>query len=90
MPQDISSIAIRLNKLPKRRNEKADNILKVASEQARLIESGSRDNAAKLLKSAETDIKDRRGELNRETERLDKRRGELDSRFDKMEQREQR
>ena len=71
------------------RNEKADNILKVASEQARLIESGSRDNAAKLLKSAETDIKDRRAELNRETERLDKRRGELDSRFDKMEQREQ-
>ena len=73
----------------KARNEKADNILKVASEQARLIESGSRDNAAKLLKSAETDIKDRRAELNRETERLDKRRGELDSRFDKMEQREQ-
>jgi len=73
----------------KARNEKADNILKVASEQARLIESGARDNAAKLLKSAETDIKDRRAELNRETERLDKRRGELDSRFDKMEQREQ-
>jgi len=73
----------------KARNEKADNILKVASEQARLIESGSRENAAKLLKSAENDIKDRRAELNRETERLDKRRGELDSRFDKMEQREQ-
>jgi ribonuclease Y len=71
------------------RNEKADNILKVASEQARLIESGSRENATKLLKSAENDIKDRRAELNRETERLDKRRGELDSRFDKMEQREQ-
>ena len=73
----------------KARNEKADNILKVASEQARLIESGARDNAAKVVKAAETDIKERRAELNRETERLDKRRGELDSRFDKMEQREQ-
>ncbi|MBP8164573.1 MAG: hypothetical protein KAX86_03980, partial [Anaerolineales bacterium] len=34
------------------RNEKADNILKVASEQARLIESGARDNATKIVKSA--------------------------------------
>ena len=32
----------------KARNEKADNILKVASEQARLIESGSRENATKI------------------------------------------
>jgi len=73
----------------KDRNEKADDILKAANSQARLIESGSRDNAAKIVKAAETDIKERRAELNRETERLDKRRGELDTRFDKMEQREQ-
>ena len=34
-------------------------------------------------------MKERRIELNRETERLDKRRSELDARFDKIEQREQ-
>jgi len=73
----------------KARNEKADNILKIANEQARLIESGSRDNATKIVQSAESEIKERRIELNRETERLDKRRGELDARFDKIEQREQ-
>ncbi|MDO9302057.1 MAG: hypothetical protein Q7T89_11765, partial [Anaerolineales bacterium] len=33
----------------KARNEKADNILKIANEQARLIESGSRDNATKIV-----------------------------------------
>jgi ribonuclease Y len=73
----------------KARNEKADNILKIANEQARLIESGSRDNATKIVQAAESEIKERRIELNRETERLDKRRGELDARFDKIEQREQ-
>jgi len=73
----------------KARNEKADNILKIANEQARLIESGSRDNATKIIQAAESEIKERRIELNRETERLDKRRGELDARFDKIEQREQ-
>ncbi len=71
------------------RNEKADNILKIANEQARLIESGSRDNATKIVQAAESEIKERRIDLNRETERLDKRRGELDARFDKIEQREQ-
>jgi len=71
------------------RQEKADDILKIANEQARLIESGSRENATKIVQAAESEIKERRIELNRETERLDKRRGELDSRFDKIEQREQ-
>jgi len=73
----------------KARNEKADNILKIANEQARLIESGSRENATKIVQAAESEIKERRIELNRETERLDKRRSELDIRFDKIEQREQ-
>jgi ribonucrease Y len=71
------------------RQEKADDILKIANEQARLIESGSRENATKIVQAAESEIKERRIELNRETERLDKRRGELDARFDKIEQREQ-
>ncbi|MBV5347880.1 hypothetical protein JZU46_06675, partial [bacterium] len=41
----------------KARNEKADNILKIANEQARLIESGSRDNATKIVQAAESEIK---------------------------------
>jgi ribonuclease Y len=74
-----------------RRNqqEKADNILKGASEQARLIESQARENAVKIVQAAETELKERRIELNKETERLEKRRSELDSRVDRLEQREQ-
>ncbi len=76
-------------KAARARHEKADDILKIANEQARLIESGSRENATKIVQAAESEIKERRIELNRETERLDKRRSELDIRFDKIEQREQ-
>src|SRR5512147_1075226 len=74
-----------------RRNqqEKADNILKGANEQARLIESQARENAVKIVQAAEAEIKERRLELNKETDRLDKRRSELDSRVDRLEQREQ-
>jgi ribonucrease Y len=73
----------------KNQQEKADNILKGASEQARLIESQARENAVKIVQAAEAEIKERRIELNRETERLDKRRTELESRVDRLEQREQ-
>ena len=72
----------------KNQRERADNILKVANEQARLIESQSRENATKIIQASEAEIKERRIELNKETERLDKRRSELDSRVDKLEQRE--
>jgi len=73
----------------KNQQDKAENILKGANEQARLIESQARDNATKIVQAAEAEIKERRIELNRETDRLDKRRSELDSRVDKLEQREQ-
>ncbi|MBI5840946.1 MAG: ribonuclease Y [Chloroflexi bacterium] len=73
----------------KARQEKADNILKVASEQARLIESQARESATKIVQASEMEIKERRLELNRETDRLDKRRTELDNRIEKLEQREQ-
>jgi len=73
----------------KNQQDKADNILKGANEQARLIESQARDNATKIVQAAETENKERRIELNKETDRLDKRRSELDSRADKLEQREQ-
>ncbi|MCQ3938601.1 MAG: ribonuclease Y [Chloroflexi bacterium] len=73
----------------KAKQDKAEDILKAANTQARLIETSARENATKIIQAAEAEIKERRIELNRETERLDKRRAELDSRFDKMEQREQ-
>src|SRR3990172_13279299 len=73
----------------KAKQEKADDILKVANTQARLIESGARDNATKIVQAAESEIKERRIEVNREADRLDKRRSELDSRVDRLEQREQ-
>jgi ribonucrease Y len=73
----------------KNQQERADNILKGANEQARLIESQARENAVKIVQAAETEIKERRIELNKETDRLDKRRSELDSRVDRLEQREQ-
>jgi ribonuclease Y len=73
----------------KNQQDKADNILKVANEQARLIEGQARENATKIVQAAESEMKERRIELNKETDRLDKRRVELDSRFDKLEQREQ-
>jgi ribonucrease Y len=75
--------------LRRNQQERADNILKGASEQARLIESQARENAVKIVQAAEAEIKERRIELNKETDRLDKRRSELDSRVDRLEQREQ-
>src|SRR5512144_3130781 len=73
----------------KNQQDKAENILKGASEQARLIESQARENAVKIVQAAEAEIKERRIEVNKETERLDKRRTELDGRADRLEQREQ-
>jgi len=75
--------------LRRNQQEKADNILKGASEQARLIESQARENAVKIVQAAETEFKERRLELNKEADRLDKRRSELDSRVERLEQREQ-
>ncbi len=75
--------------LRRNQQEKAENILRGASEQARLIESQARENAVKIVQAAEAEIKERRIELNKETDRLDKRRSELDSRVDRLEQREQ-
>ena len=76
-------------RLLKGRQDKADSILKIANEQARLIETQARESATKIVQASESEIKERRIELNKETERLDKRRSELDSRVDKLEQREQ-
>lgn len=69
--------------------QKADDILKAATEQARLIEIQARDNALKAVQTAEAEIAQRRSEINREEDRLQKRRAELDSRVERLEQREQ-
>ena len=76
-------------RLLKGQQDKAESILRIANEQARLIESQARESALKIVQAAETELKERRIELNKETERLDKRRSEVDSRADKLEQREQ-
>jgi ribonuclease Y len=76
-------------KAVKNQQDRADNILRGANEQARLIESQARENATKIIQAAEAEIKERRIELNMETDRLDKRRSELDGRSDRLEQREQ-
>ncbi len=46
--------------------DKADNILRVANEQARLIETQARDSATKLVQASETELKERRIELSKE------------------------
>lgn len=73
----------------KARQERADDIVKAAQTQANMIVKGAQDNATKIIQAAESEIKERRIELNRDTERLEKRRSEVDSRYDKIEQREQ-
>ena len=70
-------------------HEKAEKIVQDAREQARTIEIQARDKALKISQEAESDITHLRSELNREDERLQKRRAELDSRVEKLEQREQ-
>lgn len=68
---------------------KAEDILKGANEQARLIEIQARDNALKVMQDAEKELKERRRELNQDESRLQKRRNELDNRVEKLERREQ-
>ncbi|HKJ38633.1 MAG TPA: Rnase Y domain-containing protein, partial [Anaerolineales bacterium] len=79
----------RMEQLEKGQQAKADIILKGANEQARLIESQARSSATKITNAAEAEAKERRAELNKESDRLDNRRTELDKRADRLEQREQ-
>lgn len=69
--------------------EKADQILQDAKEQARTVEIQARDSALKISQAAEAEINRLRAELDREEERLQKRRSELDGRVERLEQREQ-
>ncbi len=69
--------------------DKTEKFLQETREQARTIELQARDNALKISQAAESEITRLRTELNREDERLQKRRAELDGRVERLEQREQ-
>ncbi|MBE3142300.1 MAG: ribonuclease Y [Planctomycetes bacterium] len=73
----------------KEQQDKADNTLLIANEQARSIELEAKDKALKIQQEAETDAARRRNDLAREEDRLQKRRAELDHRMEKLELREQ-
>jgi ribonuclease Y len=80
------------NQAEKKRQEEialAKSIVQAATERASKVELDARDRALKVVQTAETDLNQRRNELNREVERLDRRRTELDGRVEKLEQREQ-
>ncbi|MEN6409085.1 MAG: ribonuclease Y [Anaerolineaceae bacterium] len=68
---------------------KADSIVQVANEKAKAVELQAKDDALKMLQSAETENNRRRTELSREEDRLQKRRAEVDHRQERLEQREQ-
>jgi ribonuclease Y len=68
--------------------QSSNDILSEAREKARQTELEAKDSALKIIRDAESEIQNRRNDLNKEDERLIKRREELDYRFDQMQQRE--
>lgn len=68
---------------------RADNIVQVATENARTMELEAKDKALRYIQDAENEIMRRRQEVTREEERLTKRRADLDHRLERLEQREQ-
>jgi ribonuclease Y len=73
----------------KEQQARLDTMVQKAQEEARTVELQAKDNALKVMQSAEAENARRRGELSREDDRLQKRRTELDHRFERLEQREQ-
>ncbi|MDD3947903.1 MAG: ribonuclease Y [Anaerolineaceae bacterium] len=78
---------IRKNKEEKLK-QSSNDIISEAREKARQTELEAKDSALKIIRDAESEIQNRRNDLNKEDERLIKRREELDYRFDQMQQRE--
>src|SRR5574338_4015 len=76
------------NRFTQEQTTKADNIIAVAKESARVVELEAKDKALRKMQEAETDITRRRQEVSREEERLNKRRSDLDARMEKLEVRE--
>ena len=77
------------NRFRQEQQNRADNIVLTANEQAKTIELDARNRALKIIQEAEADLSRRRKELILEEERLTKRRQELDHRVERLEQREQ-
>ena len=73
----------------KRQQMTADDIVKGATEQARLIEIQARDDALKLTRETEKEVAQRRKELNQDENRIQNRRDEQDKRAERLEQREE-
>ena len=78
---------IRKNKEEKLK-QTSNDIIAEAREKAQQTELDAKDQALQIIRDAEDEIKNRRSELNKEDDRLGKRREELDSRFDQMQLRE--
>ena len=75
--------------LQKEQQRKAESVLQAAQEKALTLEMSAKDQALKVMQSAEGEVARRRAELSREEDRLVKRRVELDHRIERLEQREQ-
>jgi ribonuclease Y len=71
------------------RQEEGERVIDQARETASRIELQARDEAIKIRDGAEAEVSRRRGELNKEEERLQNRRAELDRRVDQIEKRDQ-
>lgn len=71
------------------RQQEGERLVEQAREQASRIELQARDGAIKIRDGAESEVSRRRGELNKEEERLQHRRAELDRRMDQIEKRDQ-
>jgi ribonuclease Y len=69
--------------------EEATRIISEAQNQARQTVVDARDEALRIQREAEEAAKRRRIELDRESDRLQKRREDLDERYERLEQREQ-
>jgi len=79
----------RMQKFHSEQEARADNVIQVATEKARMIELEGKDKALKYMQEAESEATRRRQEITREDERLQKRRVDLDHRLERLEQREQ-
>ncbi|MDZ4160040.1 MAG: ribonuclease Y [Anaerolineaceae bacterium] len=78
-----------INRYQKGQKSQAEDIVRAAKEQARMVELETKDKALNILHEADAEVGRRRSELAREEERLQKRRTELDQRVERLEQREQ-
>ncbi len=86
----ITVIAIILiSRITKIQKHKAEQLATDAAEKARVVELEARDKALKVMQETEAETAKIRTEMTKEEERLQRRRTDLDTRFEKLEQREQ-